>query len=406
MASKEHMDVLRAGVDVWNEWREENPEIKYPDLNDADISGMNLEEINFDNVRLHRSNLSGTNLYKASLRNACIDKSFLGGARLDEANLSGANFYSADIFHTSLIRAYLSSADLRRAYIRGANLQRVNLQRANLQEASLRDANLGSANLYRANLQGADFSDANLYKADIRRANLNNAILVRTTLDGADLTGCSIHGISVWDVSVKNTNQSNLIITNLGGTNLDDIDFDDPNSNESEITVDNLKIAQFIYLLLNNKEISDVITTITSKTVLILGRFTEERKLVLDALREELRKHNLLPIVFDFKSSPKRDLTETISTLAHMSRFIIADLTDAKSIPQELQAIVPHLPSVPVQPILHVGDRGYSMFEHFRRYPWVLETYCYQDIPTILVSIRENIVEPAEKKAVELEGRK
>jgi hypothetical protein len=31
-----------------------------------------------------------------------------------------------------------------------------------------------------------------------------------------------------------------------------------------------------------------VIDTITSKAVLILGRFTDERKAVLDALREEL----------------------------------------------------------------------------------------------------------------------
>jgi hypothetical protein len=32
-----------------------------------------------------------------------------------------------------------------------------------------------------------------------------------------------------------------------------------------------------------------VIDTIGKEAVLILGRFTEERKLVLDALREELR---------------------------------------------------------------------------------------------------------------------
>ena len=45
--------------------------------------------------------------------------------------------------------------------------------------------------------------------------------------------------------------------------------------------MDDLEIAQFIYLLLNNQKIRHVIDTITSKIVLILGRFTPERKAVL-----------------------------------------------------------------------------------------------------------------------------
>ena len=63
------------------------------------------------------------------------------------------------------------------------------------------------------------------------------------------------------------------------------------------------QVAQFIYLLLHNDKIRQVIDTITSKAVLILGCFTDERKAVLDALREELRKFENLPILFDFETS-------------------------------------------------------------------------------------------------------
>lgn len=117
---------------------------------------------------------------------------------------------------------------------------------------------------------------------------------------------------------------------------------------EAEITVDNVEVAQFIYLLLNNQKIRHVIDSITSKVVLILGCFTSARKAVLDAIREDLRMRDYLPVLFDFEKPSSRDLTETISTLAHMARFVIADITDAKSVPQELMKIVPSLPSVPV----------------------------------------------------------
>jgi hypothetical protein len=121
-------------------------------------------------------------------------------------------------------------------------------------------------------------------------------------------------------------------------------------------------------------------------------------------MRDELRHRNYLPIVFDFEKSASRDLTETISTLAHMARFIIADITDPKSIPQELGQIIPYLPSVPVQPILLASADEYDMFEHFRHYPWVLETYPYESPKDVIASIKEKVIEPAEVKASELLG--
>jgi hypothetical protein len=134
--------------------------------------------------------------------------------------------------------------------------------------------------------------------------------------------------------------------------------------NEPKITVDNIEVAQFIYLLLNNQNIRHVIGTVTSKVVLILGSFKKERKAVLDVLREELRKRDYVPIQFDFDPSATRDITETITLLARMARFIIADLTDPSSIPKELEAIVPQL-AVPVQPLLEGASRPYSMFKDY-----------------------------------------
>src|SRR5262249_6196092 len=154
-------------------------------------------------------------------------------------------------------------------------------------------ANLREASLSRANLYGANLRDANLNDADLSGAHLNYANLVEADLRSANLTGCGVYGVSAWGLKLsEETRQHNLIITK---------------HNEAKITVDNIEVAQFIYLMLNNQKIRSVIDTITSKAVLILGRFTAERKAVLDALRDELRKRDYLPILFDFDKPTSRN---------------------------------------------------------------------------------------------------
>ena len=75
-----------------------------------------------------------------------------------------------------------------------------------------------------------------------------------------------------------------------------------------------------------------------------IGRFSSERKMVLDALRDELRKRNYAPVVFDFEKPSSGTTINTVTLLARMARFVIAAISDAKSVLQELQAIVPSSP--------------------------------------------------------------
>jgi pentapeptide repeat protein len=299
-------------------------------------------------------------------------------AKLSEANLSGADLWRANLSGADLTDARLSGTNLRRAHLRDAHLRGANLWKANLWKANLTGANLTGANLTGANLTVADLSNANL-----SGANLRNATLVETNCTGAHLTGCSVYGIAAWNVNLVGAQQADLVITPRG---------------EPVITVDDLEVAQFIYLLLRNENIRHVIKTITSKAVLILGRFTPERKAVLDALQEALRTRDRLPIVFDFTLPRTQTTLETVSTLAHMARFVIADLTDAKSILQELQAIVPNSPSILVQPILLASQEEPGMFDFFRRFPWVLEPYRYHSQEEVLAALDAKILAPVEAR--------
>jgi hypothetical protein len=156
----------------------------------------------------------------------------------------------------------------------GANLTGVNLSGATLMLAYLSLAKLSGANLIGANLDHVDLNGADLTGADLTNADLSRARLVETDFTNARITGCRTYGASAWNVTLLGTVQHNLVITKW---------------NEPVVTVDDLEVVQFIYLLLNNQKVRKIIDTVTSKVVLILGRFTEQRKAVLDAIREQLR---------------------------------------------------------------------------------------------------------------------
>ena len=67
-----------------------------------------------------------------------------------------------------------------------------------------------------------------------------------------------------------------------------------------------------------------------------------------------------------------------------------------------MECIVPQLPSIAVQPLMHSSDEEYGLFEHIKRYPWVLETYKYETQGELLASLEEKVIGPAEAKANEL----
>lgn len=297
------LKIYNEGVEVWNKWRNDNPEVEVI-LNGVDFSKADISNINLTNAELFRANFYKTNLENAKLVNA---------------NLTGANFY-------------------------------------------------------KTNLNSADLTGANLQHAGLVNVNLKDAILFN----------CKLYGFSAWDLVGQPKQQSNLIITAAG---------------QPEITVDDLQLAQFIYLLLNNNNIRNLIDTITSKAILILGRFTHERKAVLNAMRKALEKLNYTAIIFDFDKPAAKDITGTIETLARMVKFIIADLTDPKSVPHELATLVPHLRTTPIQLIKLKGNVTYSMFEDYiGSYPWLLKPFVYKNNEALIDNL-EKIISPANKLA-------
>jgi uncharacterized protein YjbI with pentapeptide repeats len=400
MANNNHLARLKKGVNAWNAWRERNPEVS-PNLSKANLSGADLIEAD-----LSSANLSGAKLRRAKLFGADLRRANLSGAHLRDADLGETILWEADLSYADLNGASLPKADLNRAELKEADLSGAKLLQADLFSANLNKANLKGAILRRAHLSNADFSEAdlreaqlyqvnvrgaNFNRADLRGADLQAATVLDTNFSGADLTGCRIYGISAWNLKLEGTKQQNLVITR---------------EDEPEITVDDIEVAQFIYLLLHNEKIRNVVDTIGRKGVLLLGRFTKGRIGILERLREKLRSLGFVPMVFNFDKPETKNFTETVRLLANLSYFVIVDITNPRSTPLELQATVPDY-MIPFAPILQEGEEAFSMFVDLLKYDWVLKPVnVYSSVDRLIEGLEDKIVRPAEAKFDELLTRR
>ncbi|MCB0685558.1 MAG: pentapeptide repeat-containing protein [Saprospiraceae bacterium] len=360
----------KSGQIEWDTWRSEN-NVRAMDLKGSDFRGLTFHQYNFAGMDFSESNFDGclflesnfvlADLSNSSLMSADFSKTIGTETNFNHCNLSNAKFdfsiYTKSNFNSSVFR----------------NMSGVN---ALMSGSQFVKADLFKAILISANLSGSNFIGANLQEAVLGGANLSNA-----NLSNANISKSFIYGLSAWNLRTEGLIQNDLVISH---------DYED-----FILTVDDIEIAQFIYLISQNSKLSNVIDKITSKVVLILGRFSNERYRVLIRIKESLRMNGYVPVLFDFEKPESRSLTETIALLGRMSKFIIADLTDAKSVPQELSVIIPGNPSITIQPILLKGSEVYSMFEHWRQYPWVMNVFEYETIDHLKEQMVPRIIQPA-----------
>ena len=181
MASPEHLEILKQGVEQWNKWRETNPEAS-PDLRAA-----NLREADLRGANLGLAKVPGPKLFRVDLREADLSKADLSGADLSGADLSGADLREAVLDLANLYKADLGKSNLSGAKLRAATLGGAKLYDANLTEAQLNGARLGRARLRGAVLVGASLRGTDLFGADLFAADLTNAEAGWTLFGDLDL---------------------------------------------------------------------------------------------------------------------------------------------------------------------------------------------------------------------------
>jgi TIR domain-containing protein/pentapeptide repeat protein len=121
MANPKHLVKLQEGIEVWNEWRNQNPVIV------PDLTGANLKRTSLGRVNFRDADLSEANLFEASLVEANLDFAELKSAVLVEADLSAAS-----LTETHMARTDLRGADLARSIFSGTHLRNADFTNARL----------------------------------------------------------------------------------------------------------------------------------------------------------------------------------------------------------------------------------------------------------------------------------
>ena len=220
-----NVDELQKGSDFWNLWRKQNPKIR-PDLRNVNFTSSFPSKLRDYGLPLfENTDFSNCDLHGVILRNG---------------SYINCNFDRSDINWADFVDAYFEKCSFR--------------------NVSMRVSKIGSANFRNCIFENSDLSycsaeETSFIGSIFINTRLEHMSLVKCDLENTKIENCFVYGTSTWDLNLNNSIQENIIIT------------DDEND---VISVDNLELAQFIYLLINNSKLRHVIETITSKVVLIL----------------------------------------------------------------------------------------------------------------------------------------
>jgi hypothetical protein len=92
--------------------------------------------------------------------------------------------------------------------------------------------------------------------------------------------------------------------------------------------------------------------------------------------------------------------------LASLSLFVIADITNQRSVPLELQATVPDY-MVPFVSMVERGQPVFGMFDDLpAKYDWALPLLEYGSRESLLAAFDAKVIRPALDKVAEIRRRK
>lgn len=103
MANQEQLKILlEEGVKAWNDWREDNPDVK-PDFVGVSFVAAVLKKADFESANFRKADLYNANLSNAGFCKANLSDCELNRANFKYANLRDTNLRRVQAFATGFI---------------------------------------------------------------------------------------------------------------------------------------------------------------------------------------------------------------------------------------------------------------------------------------------------------------
>ncbi|MGQ0801356.1 MAG: pentapeptide repeat-containing protein [Pseudomarimonas sp.] len=350
-----------------------------------DVQGIDLSDRFFLDSVIRFSTFT-----RCSMRHSSFATSRVEHCRFRGCDLSHARFDQASIISSSTFddEGEMSGV-LRDARFDGTKLAQVDFGPIFAERADFNRANLNEVTFRGTKLARARFIGSRLTRVNFLGTSLKEAVFVRNSLTNCKLDEVLVTGVAAWNnkYDEASSDQQRCII-----------------DDHLPLRIRNIETAQLIDQVCDGK-FANAVNEMTGCAVLLLGRFDKAGRERLDVLRRGLEEQGYLPLIFEFVPPTDRTVTETVVLLAHMVKFIVADLSDPRSVGHELRSIIPTL-GVPVVPVISANQDAYSMFGDYWRYDWVLDIVRYgstQELADILLS---RIISPALGKAEQIDARR
>lgn len=317
---------------------------------------------NVHNRKFFGDNLSNIDLSNSSIQNTTFESCNFSDAIFQGSKLERVAFINCEISKVNFDRSEIIACDFSRSYVAHSSFFATTIYFSDFKSSNLSRCRFKSSKILDCSFAGANLSGVSIINTILGNVDLSYARLVHAIVYDSELLSCRIFGSSVWKCDIKNTKQHNIIIT--------------PKSDVC-VYVDDIESAQAIFMFLSNHKIRGLIDASAKNLCLVLGRFSLERMPILVKIKNRINELGRVGVIFDFEKPSSRNLTETITLLAHLANVVIVDISDPSSVPHELMATIPKLPSVRFVLIQDISSTSYAMVEDLHCYPWVENTFLY-----------------------------